>query len=153
MASHFFVTCAETIKKLFLDLTCNYFGSLESNLSGLGDLWCSAKSLQSCPTLCDAMGFILPGSSVHGDSPSKNIGVGSCLFLQGIFLIQGSNPRLLSLLHWQTGSLPLVPPGKPLETRMLFKCPASLNIFVLNLGFTSLFQAACSLTKEDKNPV
>ena len=25
----------------------------------------------------------------------------------------GSNPRLLSLLHWQAGSLPLVPPGKP----------------------------------------
>ena len=27
--------------------------------------------------------------------------------------IQGSNPRLLHLLHWQAGSLPLVPPGKP----------------------------------------
>ena len=33
--------------------------------------------------------------------------------LQGIFLTQGSNPRLLYLLHWQVGSLPLVPPGKP----------------------------------------
>ena len=26
---------------------------------------------------------------------------------------QGSNPYLLHLLHWQTGSLPRVPPGKP----------------------------------------
>ena len=26
---------------------------------------------------------------------------------------QGSNPGLLCLLHWQAGSLPLVPPGKP----------------------------------------
>ena len=26
---------------------------------------------------------------------------------------QGSNPRLLHLLHWQVGSLPLLPPGKP----------------------------------------
>ena len=26
--------------------------------------------------------------------------------------IQGSNPCLLRLLHWQAGSLPLVPPGK-----------------------------------------
>ena len=26
---------------------------------------------------------------------------------------QGSNPHLLSLLHWQAGSLPLVPPRKP----------------------------------------
>ena len=35
------------------------------------------------------------------------------VLLQGILLIQGSNPRLLHLLHWQAGSLPLVPPGKP----------------------------------------
>ena len=29
---------------------------------------------------------------------------------------QESNPRLLSLLLWQVGSLPLAPPGKPLHT-------------------------------------
>ena len=34
--------------------------------------------------------------------------------LQGIFLIQGSNPWLLHLLHWQAGSLPLAPSGKPI---------------------------------------
>ena len=28
-------------------------------------------------------------------------------------LTQGLNPHLLCLLHWQAGSLPLVPPGKP----------------------------------------
>ena len=33
---------------------------------------------------------------------------------QEIFPTQGSNPHLLSLLHWQAGSLPLGPPGKPL---------------------------------------
>ena len=33
--------------------------------------------------------------------------------LQGTFPTQGSNPLLLHLLHWQVGSLPLVPPGKP----------------------------------------
>ena len=32
--------------------------------------------------------------------------------LQGIFPTQGLNPRLLHLLHWQVGSLPLVPSGK-----------------------------------------
>ena len=47
------------------------------------------------------------------DSPGKNTGVGCHFLLQGIFLTQGSNPRLLCLLHWQMGSLPLVPPGKP----------------------------------------
>ena len=31
---------------------------------------------QSCPTLCDPMGHSPPGSSVHGDSPGKNCGVG-----------------------------------------------------------------------------
>ena len=31
----------------------------------------------------------------------------------GIFLIQGWNPCLLSLLIWQVGSLPVAPPGKP----------------------------------------
>ena len=31
----------------------------------------------------------------------------------GIFPTQGSNPCLLHLLHWQVGSLPLAPPGKP----------------------------------------
>ena len=31
----------------------------------------------------------------------------------GIFLTQGLNSGLLSVLHWQGGSLPLVPPGRP----------------------------------------
>ena len=45
--------------------------------------------------------------------PSKNTGVGCHVLLQGIFLTQGSNPRLINLLHWKAGSLPLAPPGKP----------------------------------------
>ena len=39
-----------------------------------------AKSLQSCPTLCQPMDCSPPGSSVCGDSPGKNTGVG-CRFL------------------------------------------------------------------------
>ena len=31
----------------------------------------------------------------------------------GIFITQGSNSHLLCLLHWQTDSLPTVPPRKP----------------------------------------
>ena len=31
---------------------------------------------QSCLTLCDPLDCSLPGSSVHGDSPGKNTGVG-----------------------------------------------------------------------------
>ena len=47
------------------------------------------------------------------DFPGKNTGVGCHFLLHGIFPTRGSNPRLLSLLRWQVGSLPLVPPGKP----------------------------------------
>ena len=52
-------------------------------------------SLQSCLTLYNPMDFSLPGSSVHGDSPGKNIGVGCHALLEGIFPIQGSHPGLL----------------------------------------------------------
>ena len=71
------------------------------------------KSLQLCPTLCDPTDCSPPGSSVPGDSSGKNTGMGCHTLLQGIFLTQGSNPCLLYFLHWQVGSLPLVPPGKP----------------------------------------
>ena len=48
----------------------------------------------------------LQGSSIHGDSPSKNTGVGCQVLLQEIFPTQGLNLSLLSFLHWQEGSLP-----------------------------------------------
>ena len=47
-----------------------------------------AKSLQSCPTLCDPMDRSPPGSSVYGDSPGKNTGVGCHALLQGTFPTQ-----------------------------------------------------------------
>ena len=53
------------------------------------------------------------------DSSGQNTGVSCHFLLQGIFLTQGSNPCLLCLLHWQMGSLPLVPLGKPLLNNKL----------------------------------
>ena len=47
------------------------------------------------------------------DSPGKDTGVGWHALLQRIFPTQGSNLHFLCLLHWQVGSLPLAPPGKP----------------------------------------
>ena len=52
-----------------------------------------AQSLQPCPTLCNTMDCSLPGSSVHGDFPGNNTGVG-CALLQGIFPTQGLNLHL-----------------------------------------------------------
>ena len=51
--------------------------------------------VELCLTLCDLMDCSLPGSSIHGNSPGKNTGVGCHALLQGIFPTQGSNPDLL----------------------------------------------------------
>ena len=72
-----------------------------------------AKSLQLCPILCDPMDSMDPRLLCPLDSPGKNTGVGCHALLQRTFLTQGLNPHLLCFLHWQAGSLPLVPPGKP----------------------------------------
>ena len=74
----------------------------------------------SVVSLCDPMDCSPPGSSVHGDSPSKNTGVGCHAQLQGIFLTQGSNLHLLCFLHWQAGSLPLAPPGKLIIRKWIY---------------------------------
>ena len=50
---------------------------------------------QSCPTFCNPMNCSRPGSSVHGDSPSKNTGMGCHALPEGIFPTQRSNPGLL----------------------------------------------------------
>ena len=68
---------------------------------------------QSCPTLCDPMDCSPPGSSVHGDSPGKNTGVGCHALLQGISPTQGSNP---GLPHCRRIILPSEPAGEPKES-------------------------------------
>ena len=54
---------------------------------------CSVR--RSVVWLCNPLDCSLPGSSVRGDSPSKNTAVGCPALLQGIFQTQGSKPRLL----------------------------------------------------------
>ena len=51
----------------------------------------------SCPTVCDPMDCSPPGSSVHGDSPGKNIGAGCHALLQGITM------ALLQRMRWLDG--------------------------------------------------
>ena len=93
-----------------------------------------AKSLHLCLTLCNPMYYRTPNSSVHGILQAWNPGVGCHALLQGIFQTQGSNPHFLCFLHWQVGSLPPAPPGKPkvLAAQLcptlcwtLWSCPAS----------------------------
>ena len=58
------------------------------------NLCCFVLCAQSCPTLCDPMDCSLPGSSVYGNFPRENIGVGCHALLQGIFPTQRPNPGL-----------------------------------------------------------
>ena len=53
--------------------------------------------VQSCLTLCDLMDYSPPDSSVLGDFPGKNTGVGSLSLLQGNFPTQELNWGLLPL--------------------------------------------------------
>ena len=70
---------------------------------------CVCKSLQSCPTLCDPMDCSPPGSSVHGILQARMLE-----WVAMTLSTEYSQPRcwtcILCLLHWQSCSLPLVPP-------------------------------------------
>ena len=80
---------------------------------------------QLCPTLCNPIDCNSPGSSVHGIlqikilewvaiPSSRGSSRSGDLSDSGIFPIQGLRLHLLCILHWQAGSLPLAPPGKPI---------------------------------------
>ena len=61
---------------------------------------------KSCPTLCDPMDCSKPGSSVHGIFWARildQVAISYSRYLPD----QGSNLRLLCLLHWKVDSLPL----------------------------------------------
>ena len=82
---------------------------------------CVCMSVLSCVWLFATQWTVAIRPLCPLTSPGKNTGVGGHSLLQGIFLIQGLNPRLLSLLHWQAGSLPLASPGKPQSYMTAFK--------------------------------
>ena len=93
---------------------------------------CSGAQL--CPTLCDPMDCSPPGSSVHGDSPGKNIGVGCLALLQGIFPTQGLNP---GLLHCRWILYHLSHQGSP-------------NMYISNINKSFIeqsFLTACDITR------
>ena len=70
--------------------------------------------LQPCPASWDPIDCSSVRLLCPQHSPGKNTRVGSHSLLQGIFPIQGSNPRALPL---QADSLPSKPSGKPPKLR------------------------------------
>ena len=80
------------------------------NLAPTLSLLCTyAKVLQLYLTLCDPMDHSPPGSSVHGILQAKILEWVAMPSSKG-----SSQPRDWTL-HWQVGSLPLAPSGKPLD--------------------------------------
>ena len=76
--------------------------------------WVQARSLQSCPTLCDPIDYSPPGSSIHWILQARILEWFAMPSSRG-----SSRPRDWTCvsyvyLHWQAGSIPLAPPGKPL---------------------------------------
>ena len=84
--------------------------------------WAKVALLRTKLVVCVSCSIMFNSLRPHGlqparllypwNSPGKNTGVGCHSFLQRIFPTQGSNLRLLYLLLWEAGSLPLVSPGK-----------------------------------------
>ena len=73
-----------------------------------------AKSLQSCPTLCDAMDCSPPGSSVHGIFLARILEWVGISFSRGSF--QPKDSTLISCVSCIADSLPTEPTGKPVYT-------------------------------------
>ena len=89
------------LMKVHVGGTCHVMLSLCSNVCLFATQWTVAHQAP-----------LSMGLRKH-KNPDKNTGMGCHVLLQGIFLPQVWNLSLLHLLHWQEGSIPLVPPGKP----------------------------------------
>ena len=93
---------------LTIDMNQSHDSVLISVPSLLPSACMHAKSLQSSPTLCDPMDHSPLGCSVHGILQAR------ILEWVAISSSSGSSQNCVScLLHWQAGSLPLAPSGKP----------------------------------------
>ena len=113
---------------------CNFFfkwlQNLEELLLLLMHAWVHAKSLQSCPTLCNPMMCSPPGSSVCGVFQARILEWVAISFPKGSIPTQGSNP---SLQHWQVDSLPLSHQESPVSWLPPCFCPSIRKIEIVLL--------------------
>ena len=99
---------------------------------------------QLCPMLCDSMDCSLQAPLSMGFS-RQEYWSGLPYPPPGYFPTQGSNSSLFCLLHWQTGSLSLVAPGKPLfkyswyTTSVNFCCIAKWLSYTYTYTFSYSF--------------
>ena len=110
-----FSDCCQFVGKLVFMSLCKLILYVIASLKSFhSNVLCLVT--QSCPTLCDPMYCSPPGSSVHGDSPGKNTGVGCHALLQGDLPNPGIQSRSPAL---QVVSLPAELPGKPFHSNSL----------------------------------
>ena len=96
-----------------------------------------AKLLQLCPTLWHLMDYSSAGSSVH------LLEWVAMLCSRGFSWPRDQRHRdmgLLCLLHWQAGSLPIAPPGKPINrasqvAQIVKNLPAIQETWIWSLGW------------------
>ena len=86
---------AKTLHSTVHAKTLHSTAKLNTHVQLFATLWTAARQVSL------SMGF-----------SGKNTEEGCHALLYSIFPTLGLNPLLLCLLHWQVGSLPLVPPGK-----------------------------------------
>ena len=93
----------------FCLLSCASLGNKQLNDS------CTCSVLSVMSNSVQPYGLYATRLLCPWDSPGKNTGVRCHALLQGILPTEGSNPRLLCLLHCQAGSFVRVPPGKSVK--------------------------------------
>ena len=91
---------------------CNHLFSCRPSGQVEGTECTRAKSLQSCPNLCNPKECSLPGSSAHGILQARILEGVAMPSSRGSPLPRDQMP-LLCLRHRQAGSLTLAPPGQP----------------------------------------
>ena len=72
-----------------------------------------SKLLQLCPTVCDTLDCSPPGYSVHGILQARILEWVAIPSSKGSSQARDRTHISCICLHWQVGSLPLMPPGKP----------------------------------------
>ena len=99
------------ILKVFKNFVCFWSKLLRfhKNLEGKALKAAAAKSIQSCPTLCDSIDGSLPGSPSPWDSPGQNTGVG-CHFLLQCMKVK-SESEIAQLCLTLSDPMDCSPPG------------------------------------------
>ena len=95
-------------------------GGQSIGVSAFTEVCVHAQSLRSFPILWDPIDCSPPGSSAHGILQARILEWFAISFSRGSS--QSMDQTHLSLLHWQAGSLPLTPTGKPYWSRVNLKC-------------------------------